>query len=318
MPDLSNVGGFALQQAGYLRTPFGTLIPPGGEVRAFVRGTNGTLLLGDQDNPLIQENLYPTLASALNKCRPNRGDTVVVLEGHTENVTDATMLTNLQVGTKIVGVGDGTDKPNFLWNATGSQWAINKANIKISGLKLRISGVNGVVKGILATAANIMIADCDIEMASAAALKATIGIEVGAGADNFKFLRNYVYGTNTHNVTDGLKVVSAVNDLLIADNLMHFSATAGNGNIHVTAAALRLAMLRNVITNDHTASTACVAIDAVAATGVIADCYVATINNGTATAQGITLGAGCLVRAFQNFSCDQPILSGILTPGPCT
>lgn len=318
MPDTSNIGGFPLQQAGYLRTPFGTIMPPSGQVAAFVRGTNGVLLQADYDSPIIMENLYPTLAAGLNKCRPNRGDTVMVLEGHTENIIDATPLANLQAGTRITGVGVGSDMPAIRWTNIAAQLAFNKANVCVTGIRFRMEGANGITKAVLVTGTDNLIADCEFEVASGAALKSAIVLEVGAGANRFKLLRNYFRGTATHNVTDGVKVVAAVEDLLVADNLMHFSATAANGNIHVTAAALRLAMLRNILTNDHTASTACVAIDAVAATGVIADTYVSTINNGTATSQGITLGAGCLVRAFQSFSCDQPILSGILTPLPCT
>jgi hypothetical protein len=156
--------------------------------------------------------------------------------------------------------------------------------------------------------------DNEFQVASGAALKATIAFEVGTGADGTLIANNWWYGTPTHNVTDGIKVVAAVDRCRILGNQMDFSATAANGNIHVTAAATKMAIGGNIMQNDHTSSTACIAVDAVAATGLLWDNYASTLNNGTATAQGIILGAGCLIRAFQSFSSDEPVKSGVLTP----
>lgn len=312
--ELYQVGTMPVLQSGYgWRTPYGTLLPPGGRVAAFVRSAG----VQDYDDDMIAKNLVKTLAAGCASARAGRGDVVYVLEGHTESLiaADTTALSAaIKADTKIVGVGEGSSMPVLRWTAAASSLAVSVANVRIQGLRLRLEGANGVTKAINWTGADGTIADCDIEVASGAALKAAIALEVGVGANKFKLLRNYFRGTSTHNVTDGVKVVAAVEDLLIQGNLMHFSATAANGNIHVTAAALRLAMIQNWLTNDHTASTACIAIDAVAATGIISDCRVATINNGVATAQGITLGAGCLVRAFESYSSDEPVKSGILTP----
>jgi hypothetical protein len=309
-----DVGQMPVLQSGYgWRTPYGTLLPPGGRVAAFVRSI-GTQ---DYDDPIIAENLVPTLDAGLKRCRAGRGDIVMVLDGHSESVVaiaTVDMLAGLVADTKIIGVGEGSSMPVFRWTAATSAWNVTKANVRIQGLRLRLEGANGVTKAINWTGADGTLADCDVEVASGAAAKATIALEVGIGANKFKLLRNYFRGTSTHNVTDGVKVVAAVEDLLIQGNVMHFSATAANGNIHVTAAALRLAIIQNWLTNDHTLSTACIAIDAVAATGIIADCRMATINNGVAGAQGAVLGAGCLVRGFESYSSDEPVKSGVISP----
>jgi len=229
-----------------------------------------------------------------------------------------TMLSGLVPGTRIIGVGEGSSKPTFRWTATGDQWAVAAADCVFAGLKLRLEGANGVVKAILVTAANVAFLDNEVQVASGAALKATIALEVGAGADAFELAGGYWYGTATHNVTDGVKVVSAVDRLNIHDIDMDFSATAGNGNIHLTAAATKVRISRARLQNDHTASTACVACDAVAATGFISDCRFSTINNGTASAQGFVGGAGCLIRLFETYSTDEPIKNGLLGPVAAT
>jgi hypothetical protein len=305
-------GNIPLMGAGYgIRTQFGIMLPPGGKVAAYVRSTG----LQDGDDAAIVDKLVLTLAAGLARCRSGLGDTVVVLPGHSESVTDATMLNSMVAGTRVIGVGNGSAKPTFRWTATASQWAIAVADVLFCGLKLRLEGANGVVKAIVTTAANTTFFDNEIQVASGAALKATIALELGTGADGAFIASNWIYGTATHNVTDGIKVVgTAIDRVRIVGNIMDFSATAGNGNVHVTAAATKLVIGANVMQNDHTASTACVAVDNVAATGMIYDNYFSTVNDGVAAAQGVVFAGTATIRTFQNFSSDEPRKSGTLAP----
>lgn len=306
-----NIGNIPLQGAGFgIQTNFGVTLPPGANVAAYVRSTG----LQSGDNAAIVDRLVLTLAAGLARCRSGMGDYVIVLPGHSESVTDATMLNGLVAGTNVLGIGQGSTKPTFRWTATGAKWAVSVADCSFSGLKLRLEGANGVVKAIEVLAANSTWTNNEFQVASGASNKATIAFEVGSGADGTTVALNWWYGTATHNVTDGLKVVAAVDRLRILNNLMDFSATAGNGNIHLTAAATKTAIGGNIIQNDHTASTATVAVDAVAATGMIWDTYSATINNGTAANQGIIIQGGGLLRCFQGFSSDEPAKSGTLNP----
>lgn len=306
-PDLPYIG------AGTgVKTDYGVLLPPTSRVACYVRST------GPQgyDSPPLRENIVLTLAAALKQVRSGLGDTIVVLPGHSESVTDATMLDNLLPGTKIIGIGRGSNMPVFRWTATASQWTLGQADCVFSGLRLRLEGANGVVKAILCTAADNLIAGCDIEVASGATAKATIAIEAGAGATRFNLVGNVLRGTATHNVTDGVKVVAAVDGLRIAGNEMIFSATAANGNVHITAAATNCMIRNNLLYNTHTSSTACIAVDNVAADGVLADNRMATaVGTGTAPASaGIILGAAALFRCFENYSTPTAATSGIICP----
>ena len=195
---------------------------------AFVRSTGAQ----SGDDPYVLSNLVTTLAAGLKRCRASMGDYVVVLPGHSESVVDGTMLTNLVAGTRVVGVGHGSIRPVFRWTATGSQWAVSVADVLFTGLNLRLEGANGVVKAILVTGANSILAFNKIQVASGATNKATIAIEYGAGADDFELIGNQFHGTETHNVTDGVKVVAACLGGRIEDNEMVFSATAANGLLH--------------------------------------------------------------------------------------
>lgn len=295
-----------------VKTGFGiALLPPGSRIAAYVRSTG----VQSGDDPYIASNLVTTLAAGLQRCRSGLQDTVVVLPGHSESVTDATMLNNLVAGTRIVGFGRGGNMPVFRWTATASQWAVAVADVTIQGLRLRMEGANGVVKAMLVTAADFGLYQCDVQVASGASNKATIAIELGAGADRADISGNIFRGTATHNVTDGIKVVSTVDQARICDNEMEFSATAANGLLHITAAATSIKVLRNIMDNTHTSSSACIAVDSVAATGTIADNYAGVLNNGTAASQGIVLASStAVIKCFQNFCSDEPSKSGVLAP----
>lgn len=307
-------GNLPLLGAGYgIRTHFGILLPPGSKVAAFVRSTG----IQDGDDAAIVDKHVTTLAAGLARCRAGMGDTVMCLPGHSESVADATMLDGLKAGTKVIGVPLGASTPTFRWTATASQWVIDDANCLFAGLLLKLEGANGVVKAINVTGSATTFQDCDFEVASGATAKATIALEVGTGAHMFKLLGTRWKGTATHNVTDGVKIVAAITDYEICGNKMIFSATAGNGNIHVTAAALNGYIANNDLYNTHTNSTACIALDDVASDGIACYNNVATaVGTGTAPASaGIVLaGTNTLWRFFGNLSTPTKNTSGITVP----
>lgn len=316
MGNLANAVGAGLDfpniAAGYgIRTPFGLFLPPGGQVAAYVRSTGGQ----SQDDPILASKLVKTLAAALSAVRAGLGDTIVVLPGHSESVVDATMLANLLDGTNIIGIGRGTNQPVFRFTAVGSSWAINKANVTISGLFLRCEGANGVVAPLVVTGSDVLICGNRIQIASGAALKATTVLDFQAGSDRGRCAGNLFYGTATHNVTDCILVSAAVDLVSIDQNRMMGSATAANGLIHVTAAATNLYIGWNSCRNSMTNATACIAFANVASDGICEYNTTGQIVAGTSTAEGVVFaGTNCLVSSNQNWSVDEATKSGLLTP----
>jgi hypothetical protein len=296
-----------------LKTDFALLLPPTGRIAAYVRHT---AVNGDPQE--IEQRRFTTLASALKQCRPGQGDVVAILPGHTENVVDANMLTNLVDGTTIVGMGSPRqdNAPTFRWTTTSSKWLISKKNVTIQNLRLRLEGANNVVKAIEILGVGTTLAANTIEVASAATFKAAIAIEVGTGAHDTTIQGNAFYGTATHSLTHGINVVGAAppQRLRVTDNEMQFSSGVANGCINVGVAALQLLIARNIIYNTMTGSTAAINLGAVASDGIVANNYVGILTNGVASATGIVTGATSLVKCFQNFCADEPRASGVLSP----
>lgn len=267
--------------------------------------------------PLAQRAL-PTLDAALKECRSGCGDTVVLLPGHAENFTDNTVLASLVAGTRIIGIGNGSARPKLRLTNTAGSILANKNDVVFRNIRFALEGANGITKGIVVTGADVLFDSCEFEVASGATAKAAIALEIGSGGDRCRITNSLFRGTATHNVTDGIKVIAAVNDVSIIGNQMVFSATAANGNIHFTAAALSSVVHGNLMVNTHTASSACLVYDDVAVTGIASYNVFSVLNNGTAASQGVTFGTAALIRAFQNFCSDEPQKSGVLAPGAAT
>jgi hypothetical protein len=226
------------------------------------------------------------------------------------------MLTNLVPGTRVLGFGRGSNMPTFNFTATAAQWVLNDADCVFQGLRLNLAGANGIVKALLCTAADNGIYGCDIIVAAGAALKATIALELGAGSDRFELIGNVIRGTATHNVTNGVNVVAAVDGIRITDNEMIYAATALNGMVNVAAAATNLKILRNVAQNTVTQAALVyfVTLGNVVSTGVIADNRVAVDSSGLVANQGFALGAASLVRFSENYVSDEALKTGTLVP----
>lgn len=292
-----------------LQTDYGIWLPPNGRVTYVC---NNAAIMDYQ--PLAQRFL-PTLDAGLKECRSGAGDTVVLMPGHSESFTAAAM-GSLVAGTRIIGIGNGSARPKLTLSGASGTFAVAVADVVIRNIQFDLGGANNVTKGINVTAADFVLDNCDITVSSGASLDAAIAIELGTGSARARITNNVIRGTTA--VTDGIKIVAAVDGIAILNNEMIFPATEINGQIHITAAATNLKIGYNQMANTVASSTACIVVDNVAATGMFYYNNYSTLNDGTVTAQGAIFGAGALIRSFQCFSCDEPKKSGTLTPAAGT
>lgn len=305
---LSNQDATAVVTNNGLRTQYGLILPPGARVAAYVRSTG----FQSGDDAFLVANLYPTLAQGLAKARAGLGDFVVCLPGHVENVADATTFSGaLLAGTKILGVGKGSNTPTFTWTATASQWNVTVNDVFIGGLRLLFDGINAVVNAINVTGADFTLAYNDIEV-STTAKAPTACVTLNAGANRAQIQGNVFRGNVPAAVaTDGILVNAAVLDIAIEDNEMVFPSTAASGSIRVAAAALGMKILRNYIYNTTASSTACIAFGPFAADGIL-DANILHGTNATGGSTLLSLGANALVRLGQNFGATTVRTTGVL------
>lgn len=283
----------------------GYILGPNGG-RVFYVDSGG---IRDGFNDDIASLLSPTLEAAMAQCRANRGDTICVLPQHTQSVTATPTFV---AGVRIVGVGNGDERPTFNWTTAASQWAVAVANVSIENcvLNLAATAATATTKAIAITGASTTLAGNRIIMSAGAAQQATIGIEIGTGADQTTLIGNDVFGTSDGAVVDAIKIVAAVKKTRILSNVVDVGMSATTkGLVSMTVAPVNVVIDSNYLANSITSSTKAL-VGITAATGYVANNMLFITNaTGGATAIG-TLGS---LGFIENYGCATNG-SGLLTP----
>ena len=118
------------------------VLPPYGVAGA--NGNDGSFL-----KPLA------TLTRALALCVANRGDIIMLMPGHAENVATAAAIDVNKAGVAIVGLGSGSKRPKFSFTAAAATFAVTAANCSFYNVEwqanfadvaigLDVSGVAGL------------------------------------------------------------------------------------------------------------------------------------------------------------------------------
>lgn len=200
-------------------------LPPGGKV-LYVRG-DGTSPTAYSDDPAgFAEKLYPSVKLALAGCVSGRGDRILVLPGHTENIATANAWAFV-AGVKIIGMGSGTLRPTFTWTATASTLLLNVANVGIANCQLLMepgTGTVSVTTPMTISAAGCSIIGCRVRMSTDASNLAPGGIVTTAAADDLTLVGNKVLGATAG--AGVLLTLVGADRLYMRDNMFKGASTA--------------------------------------------------------------------------------------------
>jgi hypothetical protein len=289
MPNLNDDLPYSIMGAGQ-RSMYGTFIPPGGRVAAYVRSTGSQT--GDDLNLLNM--LVPTLNAGLARCRSGMGDSVIVLPGHVESITGADFMSSLVAGTNIIGVGTGTTRPTFTWTATASTFLFDVADTVLVNCILKIAtsanaGIS-VAAPITVSAAGCAILGCQILAPGDANDLATIGVTTTAAATDFTFAHNEVWMATAAACTTFLRIVGSDRCKIIGNRITGATSSVVVGLIQfITTDSLDCVMEDNYIRNNVAASSAAVSVSAGAtsSSGYVNNLYMCVLDDA---ANNLVLG----------------------------
>ena len=131
---------------------------------------------------------YPllTTAAAVSKVTANKGDVVVWLPGHNENIGNEQIALS-KAGTSYIGVGNGALRPRFDFDHANASIDVTASNVYIRNARL-LPSVTAVLIGIDVNAAATGVVIEDVEVLpgedGAGVDEFTIGIDVKAGCDD--------------------------------------------------------------------------------------------------------------------------------------
>jgi len=265
--------------------------------------------------------MVASIGAALARCKSGYPDIVFVLPGHAENCAATGGLANLVPGCFLISLGDPEkdDGPTVNFTATASNWAIDDKNVTIAGLRF-VAAADPVTAMLTFSAAGCRFMGNMIVTATSAALECTTCITVAAGATSLKILRNKSRGI-TGATTSVIAISGAADDVEIAENDLQMpGSAAATGVIHISAAATNLRIHHNTLVNSKSDSTAALSVaTATAAAGKVNDNDSIIYTDGVAASTGILFAGSpsATLRCFRNYTCDEPRVSGVLSPAGC-
>lgn len=259
---------------------------------------------------LSTDTALTTLQAAHDMCTAGRGDVIVCLPGHVEDVASAGAITLSKSGISVLGIGSGALRPTFTWKTlTTASIIVSGANITLKNI-LCTSTIAALAKLFSVTAAHVTFDAVDyVEDGSTDALqfiltttttddltvkncswyagttaRSAVSVWIGLnGADRFKCLDNYLIHKGTANNADALitGATTASIGVEIARNKAYFSP-----------------------------SNACIAITMLAnSTGSIYNNYFGVSKTGIA---GSIAPASCF--CFENYVSNEVAKSGMAEP----
>lgn len=251
----------------------------------YVHATNGANLTNYGGTP---ETPLAAISQALALCASDNDDLILALPGSAETMVAAGTLTvSAKTGVTIRGVGRGRQRPRFNYaTAAAASLDITAARTVIENFYFTATGVAAVAAAVNVQAADVVIRDCEFELADSSN-KAVLGVLTTAAANRLLIERCYFHGTADAGTTAAIRLVGG-SDITIRDCLFVGAYGSGVGAIeNLTTATARAFILGNVIQNLTAGCTKAMVFD-VGATGQIANNRL-QILSGTAPITGAAM-----------------------------
>jgi hypothetical protein len=205
--------------------------------------------------------IYTTLDAAVSACTANAGDIIYVAPGHTESISSATGLVLDVAGVRVIGLGEGDNRPTLTLDTIGTATITASASeVTLENFIIDLTGVDAVAVGITLTGDDFTLKNCKVVVADSAG-QATIGMSVTDG-DNLTIEGCDFQGSTDAGTTTAIDFISG-NNPKIRNNFIYGAYTAAVGAIRFgsttgTYTANNVDISNNFIANLTASSTVCI------------------------------------------------------------
>ena len=260
---------------------------------------------GSDGNKGDYKHPFATIDYAVGRCTANRGDIIMVMPGHSEDIGADSALDLDVAGVAVVGLGTGTARPDLNFSATDGTVEMDAANCTLYNLTLT-ADVGAVVVGVNIDAAGCTIDNCEFNFNETGDdFKTMIDVDTVSG---FHLTNSSLIGEdNVAGAITGLRLDTATQAVIKGNFFMNEWSTAaikGEG-----AADVQILIQDNVIYNADTTGGEVIDLDA-ASTGMLVKNACGTLFT-TAPETAFDPGS-CL--SIENYVCNNVDESGTIVP----
>lgn len=163
--------------------------------------------------------LFTTLSAALTAAVADHGDVILLAEGYAETIVAAAGGGVAKAGVRIIGMGDGVNRPTFTFTtSTAASFDITAARVSISNC-IFTNGINSQTAMINVSTADVIFDSCEFNT-NTGTTGAVLGILTAATATRLKVANSRFLGpaTNTGATTTAQIQHEAGVDYLVENN----------------------------------------------------------------------------------------------------
>jgi hypothetical protein len=192
-----------------------------------------------------------TLDYAIGLCTASKGDIIVLMPGHAENLTAADSIDCDVAGITVVGVGEGNLMPTFSTTAAAGSITVDAANVTLANLKLVANFATGTTTGLTLTAsADGCTLDGIVMRDTATTSEFLIHISVATTVTDLT-IRNCSFVSLAGSMTNSILFAGTSSNVLIENCVFHVTSTDSVID-HLTSAATNITLAGNSIFNQDT------------------------------------------------------------------
>ena len=179
---------------------------------------------------------FATLDYAIGKCTASRGDVIMLMPGHAENVASAAAITCDVAGIAIVGLGSGSLTPKFSFTLATADIEVDAADTSFYNIQFE-ANIADVIAAIDIDAGSTGFYNCRFTEAGTNLNWITV-LLVGGGLDDIVVDSCTFVGSDASN-DNFIKAVGTHDNFVITNNRFAFytAQTAGEGQIEIVTDA---------------------------------------------------------------------------------
>ena len=190
---------------------------------------------------------YLTTDLAIGQCVADRGDVILLAEGHTESIIAATSLAMDVAGVQVIGMGVGNNRPQLTFDNTAARIPFSADNTKMSNVIFMCS-LAAIVSAVTVTGANVEISDCEWNL-DATGLEFLQMLDLDT-ADYAKILRNKFVAENIAGCNNAIRIDASPGAVINGNTFRgDYTTAAISGNAGSAATSDDIEISSNVIEN---------------------------------------------------------------------
>lgn len=212
---------------------------------------------------------FATLNYAIDACTASHGDVIYVLPGHAETKSTGASLFALDViGVKVIGLGQGANRPTFTLSHVDATTSISAASCWLENVILT-AGVDDMKVGMTISAADVTLKNVDWRTASG--VEFIRGIQTTNAADKLHIRGLRYLGDVAGNACVIGVNLTGVNDALIEGCV--FDGVFSTATINFSTACVNVHVRDSIFNNTGTALTKDVVDTATVSTWDVVNCF---------------------------------------------